>query len=139
MIERPGRAGKADGPSSHLDHSAGPQRPEPCGRPGNAAMSELDGLYLHLLQHGLVLLRNASRRGDLEFCKAASEYLHNVPSLIGETNVNRHIYQASATRQSFVDWINASGGANVRELTEICFAAAWKQIDRILGIDSVQG
>jgi hypothetical protein len=101
-------------------------------------MSELDGVYLRLLQHGLVAIRNASRRGDLEFCKAASEYLHEVPSLIGETNVHRHHCQATATRQAFVDWINVSGDASARRFVEIWLASAWKQIDKILGIDSLQ-
>jgi hypothetical protein len=87
-------------------------------------MTELDGVYLRLLEHGLVAIRNASRRGDLEFCKAASEFLHNVPSLIGETNVFRHHYQATATRQAFVDWVNAHGGENKREWVEIWLTSA---------------
>jgi hypothetical protein len=98
-------------------------------------MSDLDRLYLELLYHGLVSLRNASHQGDLELCKAESEYLHEVPSLIGETNRHRHLYQAGAARQAFLHWVESSGRQDVRDFLRVWLEPLWEQIDRLLGIE----
>jgi hypothetical protein len=98
-------------------------------------MNELDRLYIELLYHGLVAIRNASVAGDLELCQAASELLHEVPSLIGEANRQRHLYQALPVRQAFLHWIARSERQDVRHLTEVWFAPLWKRIDALLGID----
>ena len=61
-------------------------------------MTELDGLYLHLLHHGLVFIRAAARADDLERCLEEAEYLHEFPTLIGETNVQPSTYPGGSAR-----------------------------------------
>jgi hypothetical protein len=97
-------------------------------------MNELDKVYLEILYHGLVGIRNASRNGDLEYCKAESEHLHEVPSLVGETNRHRHIYYATGHRAAYLEWIAKNHREDVREWVEVWYAGAWKELDRILGI-----
>jgi hypothetical protein len=98
-------------------------------------VNQLDQLYITILHRGLISIRNASRNGDLELCKAESEYLHEIPSLIGETNVLRHIYQATIVRPEFIQWAKKNCREDVDEFIKIWFASEWKQIDVILGID----
>lgn len=98
-------------------------------------MSELDQLYISVLYHGLISIRNASSKGDLDLCKAESEYLHEIPSLIGETNLRRHIYQATKVRPAFLKWAKDNGGEDVLRFVKTWFAAEWKRIDSILGVD----
>jgi hypothetical protein len=98
-------------------------------------MSELDRLYIAILYHGLISIRNASINGDLDFCRAESEYLHEIPSLIGETNMRRHIYQATKVRPTFLKWANDNRREDVLEFVKTWFAAEWKRIDAILGVD----
>lgn len=98
-------------------------------------MNELDRLHLTILYAGLVAIRNAAQRGDLAWCKAESEHLHEVPSLIGETNVRRHVYHATAVRRAYLDWVARDGGEDVREFVDTWYSLAWRQMDRLLGIE----
>ena len=98
-------------------------------------MHELDQLYLAILHRGLISIRNASWNGDIELCKAHSEYLHEVPSLIGETNMHRHIYQAEKVGPAFLAWAKVNDRHDVLQFVNTYYAYEWKQIDRILGID----
>jgi hypothetical protein len=99
------------------------------------AVDELDQLYILLLHRGLVAIRNASSSGDLEFCKAVSEYLHEVPSLIGETNTRRHIYQATKVRPAFLEWVSAAARDDIHDFVGFWFASVWKRIDELLRIE----
>ncbi|SFI18418.1 hypothetical protein [Planctomicrobium piriforme] len=57
-----------------------------------ATLSELDALYIELLRRGLPALQLAVYSGNDAWMKAEIEFLHNVPSLIGEDNLHRHSY-----------------------------------------------
>ena len=96
-------------------------------------MDELDKSYLMILRCGLVGIRNDSRNGDLEFCNVMSEYLHEIPTLIGEPNRLRHIYQAGAVRQTLLVWAKDNGRDDILEFVNIWFASALKQIDAVIG------
>jgi hypothetical protein len=98
-------------------------------------VSELDRLYIAILYRGLVSIRNASSNGDLDLCRAESEYLHEIPSLIGETNMHRHIYQVTKVRPAFLKWANDNRREDVLEFVKTWLAAEWKRIDEILGVD----
>jgi hypothetical protein len=99
-------------------------------------VSELDRLYIAILYQGLISIRNASSNGDLDLCKAESEYLHEIPSLIGEANLRRHIYQATKVRPAFLKWAKENRREDVLEFVKTWFATEWKGIDTILGVDT---
>ena len=98
-------------------------------------MNDLDRLYVSILHRGLIAIRNATWSQDLEFCKALSEYLHEIPSLIGEPNLLRHIYQATQASPMFSDWAKENGREDVLEFIETWLGEVWLQIDRVLQID----
>jgi hypothetical protein len=54
--------------------------------------NRLNVLYSGLLGYGLAGLREAVDSSDLDWARAEIELLHNVPSLLDETNVERHRY-----------------------------------------------
>jgi len=66
-------------------------------------MKPIDKCYLELLNRGLVAIRNASLIPDLDWVRADAEFLHNVPSLIGEENFLRHQYFWNQERQHYMD------------------------------------
>ena len=68
-------------------------------------MRALDEFYTRLLEVGFVILRQAVDEGDSAWLKAEFEFLHNVPSLIGESNVLRHRYFWLAEREMYLSWI----------------------------------
>lgn len=101
-------------------------------------MSELGKLYVLLLQSGLAALRNAAQIGDLEHCRFESEHLHEVPSLIEESNINPHQFYANKTRQRYVEWAEMTDRPAVKELMEFFYRPVWNQIDQILQKQSMQ-
>lgn len=98
-------------------------------------MNELDKVYLLLLYSGLVAIRNAAERGDLEHCRIESEHLHEIPSLIGELNMYRHMCYATQARVSYLRWAAQTDRESVRELVTYFYAGPWKQLDTVLGIE----
>jgi hypothetical protein len=88
------------------------------------------------LHHGLVFLRAAASHGDLDRVHAETEYLHEFPTLIGETNVHRHVYHATGARKHYLDWITQNKRDDVRECVRTWYAPTWRRMDAILGLES---
>lgn len=99
-------------------------------------MSELDRLYLDLVHLGLVSIRNAACAGDVDWCRVEAEHIHEFPTLIGETNMSRHIYHATSPREAYLEWIVQNRRADVREHVRRWYAHTLQEIDRILGLES---
>ena len=53
-------------------------------------MTARDQIYAQILHFGLVRLRDSARLGYAEYCAVEADHLHNLPSLMGETNEHRH-------------------------------------------------
>ncbi|HZL90562.1 MAG TPA: hypothetical protein VFB96_19500 [Pirellulaceae bacterium] len=71
-------------------------------------MTERDSIYVQILHHGLLRIRDSAALGHLEYCAVESEHLHNVPSLIGETNEERHLYYFSHERAHYLKHVDRS-------------------------------
>lgn len=73
-------------------------------------MREIDKCYVKLQEVGFVILRQACDMKDPAWIAAEVEFLHNVPSLIGETNKERHLYffnqEQTQYRQSILNIAN---------------------------------
>ena len=61
-------------------------------------MKALDDLYCRLLTVGFIALREAAHASNDEWLKAEIELLHNVPSLVGEANVDGRIWSRYSLR-----------------------------------------
>ena len=71
-------------------------------------MSERDEIYIQILHHGLLRLRDAAASGHIHHCSVEAEHLHNIPSLIGETNEQRHLYYLGQERCYYLERIDRS-------------------------------
>jgi hypothetical protein len=69
-------------------------------------MTERDSIYVQILQHGLLRIRDSAALGHLQYCAVESEHLHNVPSLIGETNEERHLYYFAQERTHYLEYVD---------------------------------
>jgi len=72
-------------------------------------LATLDTLYSQLLTVGFINLREASAAGNTEWIAAEIEFLHNVPSLIGEKNHHRHEYFWEKERTTYLQWTSTPG------------------------------
>lgn len=66
-------------------------------------MEELNHIYKTVLTLGLLEIRNAALSGDATRCHFEAEHLHNLPSLIGEENIERHLYYLNKERVRYVE------------------------------------
>ncbi len=69
-------------------------------------MSERDQIYIRILEHGLLRLRDASLLRMVEYCAIEAEHLHNLPSLIGEANERRHEYYFEKERPCYLERVD---------------------------------
>ena len=95
-------------------------------------MKELDTLYVRLLIHGLSILKEAIRSDDAEWTLAEIEWLHNVPSLIGEDNKERHRYFWYKERRAYIDWVSDLGRERARLRMSAFYEPIWNEMEPLL-------
>jgi hypothetical protein len=93
------------------------------------ALANIDSLYTHFLTAGFISLREALDVGDLEWAKAETELLHNVPSLIGERSWGRHDYFMNEERSVYIAWVSAPGRENVKARMKTFYQPFWSELE----------
>lgn len=94
----------------------------------HSVMLELNRLYTALLQVGLLVVDHALEAGDTEWARVEVRHLHNVPSLIGEENPQRHSYFWNEERPQYLDWLNAQGSESARSRMRTYYEPIWDQM-----------
>jgi hypothetical protein len=102
-------------------------------------MKALDAAYWRILTLGLIAVRDAAANNDVARCGAEAEHIHNIPSLIGEENIHRHVYYFTMERRAYLDWIAASGRDDLQQWASLSYSAAWKEMDEALTTAGVTG
>ncbi len=95
-------------------------------------MDQLNSLYVQLLHAGFLALREAASSNDPDRLDAEIEFLHNVPSLVGEQNVERHRYFWCAEREHYVQWVKGSGNDRAHKFVRVFYEPIWTEIAPIL-------
>lgn len=95
-------------------------------------MDELNSLYIQMLHFGLHLLQHAVLLEDSEWSKAEVELLHNIPSLINETNDFRHIYQWDTTRAMYIEAVSKTQRELPRSRMKIIYQPLWNEMEPII-------
>ena len=95
-------------------------------------MHALDSLYTSLLHFGLLSLRHAIQLGETEWAKAEVDFLHNVPSLLGEPNAERHRYFWFTERQLYIEWVHAQGREEVRSRMATYYEPIWRDMETLV-------
>jgi hypothetical protein len=73
-------------------------------------MQTINAYYLQLLHLGFIVLRQALDSKDWEWADHERQFLHNIPSLINETNTKRHECFWIHERDMYLEWVNRRGG-----------------------------
>jgi hypothetical protein len=95
-------------------------------------MDELDRLYARLLQVGLLVLDQAVEAGDMDWVRAEVNHLHNLPSLLGEENVDRHAYYWHEERPHYAQWIAAHGSELARSRMRTYYELLWDEMEPLI-------
>lgn len=86
---------------------------------------ELDHLYARMLHVGFIVLRQALDAQDHGWMDLECELLHNVPSLIGESNVERHRYFWEQERTLYLERISVPGREEARSRMHTYYKPIW--------------
>lgn len=95
-------------------------------------LSKLGGSYIKILKAGLLAIREAAELGDLELCAKEAVHLHNLPSLIGEENIERHIYYYAHEMVDYLEWVMASGREDLKLFVKTFYCEPWDEIGSII-------
>ena len=95
-------------------------------------MSELDRFYARLMQVGLIVLRQAIESGNQDWVRAEIELLHNIPSLLGEENIERHRYFWSQERGQYLGWLSLHGSVEARSRMRTYYEPIWKEMEPLV-------
>ena len=95
-------------------------------------MDELDLLYARFLTVGFVVMRQAFESTDREWIDAELELLHNVPSLIGEGNVERHKYFWFQERAHHIQWVSAPGRDEAKSRMLTYYKPLWDEMEPLI-------
>lgn len=89
---------------------------------------ELNRLYIKVLTYGLIAIRDAAFAGDIERCKMEADHIHNLPSLINEENMHRHLYYYNTERQAYCVWAMERGDNSLTEFIRDIYLPLWTEI-----------
>jgi hypothetical protein len=95
-------------------------------------MNDLDALYARLLHLGFSILKEAAHAGDREWLNAELEMLHNVPSLLGVENIERHRYFWFSERQVYIDWASVPGRDRAKSRMLTFYAPIWQEMEPLI-------
>ncbi len=95
-------------------------------------MNDLDALYARLLTSGFIVLRQAVQSGNAEWIQAELEMLHNVPSLLGESNVERHRYYWLQERTHYIEWATATGRNEAKSRRMTYYEPIWAEMEPVM-------
>jgi hypothetical protein len=95
-------------------------------------MDRLTALYSDFLSLGLVVLRQAIQSKDFEWAEAEVELLHNVPSLINESNMERHRYFWFVERERYLEWVIAPGHETAMSRMKTFYEPLWQEMEPLL-------
>jgi hypothetical protein len=93
-----------------------------------------DKAYLTLLQFGLLFARECAQEGQLELCHIEADHLHNLPSLVGETNAHRHEYYIVHERGLYLERLRERGATEYQERAGRYYAEPWQILAAEAGV-----
>ena len=92
-------------------------------------MRELDYLYAEFLAAGFPVLKAALNSKNWEWIEAEYEVLHNVPSLIGEANIERHKYFWFGERTLHISWVSKPGREAAQSRMLAYYKPVWDKME----------
>jgi hypothetical protein len=95
-------------------------------------MAKLDLLYARLLAVGFVVMRQAAESNNRDWLEAEFELLHNLPSLIGEANPERHWYFWSQERTHYIEWVSAPGREQAKSRMLTYYKPTWDEMEPVI-------
>jgi uncharacterized protein (TIGR02996 family) len=95
------------------------------GESGSEPVQARERAYLDILHHGLVRVRDFAYAGQTQLCEIEADHLHNIPTLLGETNESRHVFYIMQERGLYLERLRRLGATEYLELVTIWYSEPW--------------
>ena len=95
-------------------------------------MIQLDHLYAQLLHRGFIVMRQALDSRNQDWIDLEFDLLHNVPSLIGEENVERHKYFWSQERTLYIERISRLAREEAKSRMVTYYKPIWDEMEPLV-------
>ena len=95
-------------------------------------MTPLDACYARLLQLGFVVLRQAIESGNHDWIEAELVLLHNLPSLLGESNVERHRCFWFLERVEYMNWVRGQARNEPISRMRTYYEPIWEEMEPLI-------
>ncbi len=92
---------------------------------------EIDSIYKLILSVGLTHLRDLCLRGLAAEAAVETEHLHNIPSLIGELNIERHKYYWFSERKRYLDSLSLLNNEPFAFIVKI-YRVQWGKLEKLI-------
>jgi len=90
-----------------------------------AAVGPRERAYLDILHHGLVWVRNFAHAGQTRLCQIEADHLHNIPTLLGETDERRHAFYVLQERGLYLERLRQLGATEYLKQVAIWYSEPW--------------
>jgi uncharacterized protein (TIGR02996 family) len=81
--------------------------------------------YLDILHRGLVMVRNHAHADQMQLCQIEADHLHNIPTLLGESNERRHVFYLTAERGYYLERLQKLGATEYMDQATIWYSEPW--------------
>ncbi len=95
-------------------------------------MTQIEYFYVQILNVGFLILRRAVDSGIQDWVNAELELLHNVPSLLGEDNKERHRYFWYKERTRYIAWASAPGRYEAQSGMLTYYGPIWEEMEPLI-------
>ena len=92
-------------------------------------LNDRDQIYIEILEVALVRIRDLALSGAFEQCAVEADHVHNLPSLVGEANEQRHVYYLQGERSLYLERLDRSS-TNAKYVL-VRYAPLWTQLESI--------
>lgn len=90
--------------------------------------------YLDLLEWGILMIREQARVGRADICEIESDHIHNIPSLICDSNEQRHRFYVEKERGLYLKRLKKLGDAEFFERRVGQCSEPWRVLAAIAGV-----
>jgi hypothetical protein len=80
------------------------------------------------------MVRNFSESGELELCRIEADHLHNIPTLLGESNERRHVFYIVKERGLYLQRLQELSATEYLRWVSQWYSGPWRVLASVAGV-----
>lgn len=87
-----------------------------------------------MLKWGLLAIRDNAHSGRIALCEIEADHIHNIPSLLEESNEQRHLFYIVQERGLYLERLKKVGATEYLERRASWYSEPWRVLASIAGV-----